>query len=176
MSGYARQVITLKFDDLAADPENDRIWVVIKNPQLQPPQALRPPNPEAYEKGDDGKLKDPEAASEGGQAVAAKLVVAWRVYDPTSTPEFDPDTGEEIPGTGRMLLPAPPGGDGVPPEAFAKLPRAIQTRIMETISEAMDPPQDSGAPTAKMSSGQPSPSTTAPGAAAQPLPSSPTTS
>lgn len=165
MSGYAGQAIRLPFDSLSEDPAADPIWVVIKNPKLQPPQALRPTDPAAYDTGDDGKMKDADRASEAGREMAARLVIAWRAYDATTSPEFDALTGEQVAGTGQKLLAAPAGGNGAHPDQFAKLPQVIQMAIMEKIAEAVNPPSGPGAPTQKTSSGPLNPSTTAPGPA-----------
>lgn len=157
MPGYAARTIRLNFD-LTEDPQNDPIWVVIKNPKLLPPQMFR--NSGAAELEVDeatGQPKNADAAADTGAQMAGRLIVAWRVYDATTSPEFDPQTGEELPGTTQDLLPAPAGGNGVPPEQYAKLPGEIQIKIMETIAEAINP---SKAQSTQNSSGQPNPPTT----------------
>jgi hypothetical protein len=162
MSGYANRVIKLTFD-LSEDPASDPIWVVIRNPKLLPPQMFRNSGAAELEVDDAGKPKDANAAADTGAAMAGKLVIAWRVYDATTSPEYDPNTGDEVPGTGQELLPAPSGGNGVAPELYAKLPSEIQIKIMQTIAEAINPPSGQDATTPKTSSGPQSPSSTAPG-------------
>lgn len=180
MSGYANRVIRIPFDHLSSDPKTDPIWVVIKNPALLPPRMLRPSNLVDVEAAEDaaGDLPEgvkrritgaaAEAADRAGKEVMARLVVAWRVYDATTSPEYDPVTGEEIEGTGQNLLPPPSGGNGVPVEQFELLPTEIQITITERFAEAVNPQKGQGAATQKTSSGQPSPSSTEPGAEAQP--------
>ena len=177
MSGYAQSVIKIDFPGLSKDPERDPIWVVIKNPKLLPPKMLRPGREaqaaaEAIRaaEGSDGQPagavspEDAETAQNGTYMMAGRLVIAWRVYDPASSPEIDPLTGEEVDGTGQSLLPSPQGGGGASAEQFGGLPLEIQLAVMRKITEAVNPQSGPEGLTQKMSSGQPNPSSTEPGA------------
>ena len=194
--GYAKAVIKIDFPELSTDPKADPIWVVIKNPKLLPPKMLRPGREaqaaavaireaaeaaQGGEGGEDGAAarvaaavspEDAETAESGTAAMAGRLVIAWRVYDPLSSPEVDRLTGETVEGTGQELLPSPSGGGGASAEQFAALPMEIQMAVLTKITEAINPPQaQEGEPTAKTSSSPPSPSTTEPGAEDQSPPS-----
>lgn len=165
--GYANPVKKLDFPELAA--EGDSIWVVIKNPLILPPSFLTGAV-EDVEVDGDGKPVNVSAAKamEKGRQTAAKLIIAWRVYDASVFPRIDPQTGEVVPGTEPLLLPGPPAGDGVDPALFEKVPSAITLGIMREVSAALNPqPAREGANTQNESSSPQSPSTTAPGVAAQ---------
>lgn len=172
MSGtaYSRPIIKLDFTaELGSGPE-DPIWVVIHNPKLLPPGMLRPSKQaqaaaEALKDGDASEEAQ-DAGMAASQGMAARLVVAWRVYARPPLPEIDPLTGE-FPEVKPELLPPPSGGNGVSGEQFASLPSVIQLRILQEITEAVNPQQDPEGPTSKKSSGSRSRSTTAPGAAGQ---------
>lgn len=166
-TGYARPIIRLDFTDELGSP-GDPIWVVIRNPKLLPPKMLRVSKQaqaaaEALKDGGED-AGDADQALAATHAMAGRLVVAWRVYDPSPVPEIDPLTGEVNGNGGQVLLPSPTGGNGATAEQFGALPTAIQLAVMREITEALNPPQGPGAPTQKTSSSSQSPSTTEPGA------------
>lgn len=178
---YAKSVIKIDFPELSKDPGKDPIWVVIKNPKLLPPKMLRPSREaqaaaEAVREaqGENGEAagkvtpEDAETAEAGTHAMAGRLVIAWRVYDPASSPQINPLTGEEVEGTGQQLLPSPSGGNGATAEQFAALPLEIQMGVLNKITDAINPPMaQEGENSQKKSSSRPNLSTTEPGAEGQ---------
>lgn len=123
MAGYANRLITLTFDELSEDPENDPIRVTIRNPRLMPPDELRASG------GVDES--DEDAVMAATYTMMAKMVVGWRVYD-ASAP-FDIDENGELVGDQPLLdMPATP-------EKVAKLPLEIINRIGAEMKEAGDP-------------------------------------
>ena len=180
---YAKQVIKLDFPDLSEDPEKDPIWVVIRNPKLLPPKMLRASREAqaaaeairvAKDRGQDAPDGDvADTAMNGTSEMAGRLVVAWRVPDPSAVPGIDPLTGEVSGDDPQQLLPSPSGGNGASAEQFGALPMEIQKGVLQAITDAINPPPgpEAPAPTSKMSSGQPSPSSTEPGAEAPSQPS-----
>lgn len=156
MAGYANRVIHIPFPDLSDDPENDPIWLSIRNPQYMAPQEMRP---EDVAEGPDGKPADPVAAMTSMYKVYAKLILGWRVYDPDSI-SVDLESGQVA---DMERLPSPPTA-----ELVAKLPMVIQNRLAEVIKDAVNPPSGSAkTDTTSQSSASPSPSTTEPGPADQ---------
>lgn len=125
--GYANRLISLTFDDLTDDPQNDPIWVSIRNPKLMPPGELQA---RQVPLGEDGKPVDNDAAMTSMYEVVAKMIVAWRVYDATVL-EVNPETGEPL---DQPLLGLP-----ATPERVAKLPMEIINRISEQMSAAVTP-------------------------------------
>lgn len=128
MAGYANRIVTLNFPELSEDQDKDPIRVVLRNPNLEPPQALIP-------KGDieiiDGRPVDPQAALLSGAEVIAKLIIGWRVYDSTASITLN----ENLEPVGdQPLLPQQFTAENV-----AKLPGVIQNRIAELIQEALNP-------------------------------------
>jgi hypothetical protein len=172
MSGsYSRPVIRLDFTEQLGYGPDDPVWVVIRNPKILPPKMLRVSKQaqaaaEALQ--DDPASED--AQDEGMAAthgMAGRLVVAWRVYAVPPDPEIDPLTGE-FAEVKPELLPQPSGGSGVSAELFGALPAMIQMAVLKEITEAINPPRAPDGPIQKISSGRPSPSSTAPGEAGQP--------
>jgi hypothetical protein len=183
--GYANPVKKIDFPGLSSGAD-DPIWVVIKNPKVLPPKFLQGALSDAADSGAIGEdepagddtaaaklsASRTSAAMEAGKRTAAKLIIAWRVYDTDTFPEFDTLTGEQVPGTGQTLLPGPAAGDGVPPELFDRVPMQITMEIMNEVGAALNPqPAPAGDNTPKISSSSPSPSTTEPGAEDQSPPS-----
>lgn len=161
--GYANRVVKIDFPSLSDDPAADPIWVIIRNPRLMPSSeltSLTSAGNDGYEQTDDGQTKvtDTSAAIGTMHRMIARLTVAARVYDATSAGEFDPETGE--PTGEQPRLPAPPWT----PEIAAKLPQEIVGRISSEFTEAVNPQKGQDTTTPSVSSGQPSPSSTAPGA------------
>lgn len=131
MAGYANRVITLTFDDLTEDPQNDPIRVTIRNPRLMPPDELRPKG--GIDENDD------DAMMAATYETMAKLIVGWRVYDAAAPIEVD-ETGTVV--GDQPLLEMPPTAEKV-----ARLPVEIVNRIGEEMREAADPQRGQSAPT-----------------------------
>lgn len=127
MAGYANRLISIRFDALSDDPENDPIWVSIRNPKLMPPGELQarsvPTNP-------DGTPTDEQDALSAMHEIVAKLVMSWRVYD-ASVGDVDPTTGKPV---DQPLLGLP-----ATPELVAKLPMEIINGISERMTSAVSP-------------------------------------
>jgi len=90
LSGYSNRIVHVAFPELSE--EDDPIWLSIRNPRYMAPSELRPKD---LPVGDDGKPLDNEAAQAAMYEVYAKLIVGWRVYDPT-TIAVDPETGAPL--------------------------------------------------------------------------------
>jgi hypothetical protein len=135
LSGYANRVITLNFPELSEPGDN--VHVVIRNPRLMSADELRSAGGSAPE--DAERLAAVQAAVAAGQevpdelvtdkdakrgyALVAKLVIAWHVYDATSTEDDMPLL--ELPAT---------------VESVGKLPMEILTRVMEQVGKATPRP------------------------------------
>ncbi|KAB7850121.1 hypothetical protein [Streptomyces mobaraensis] len=133
MPGYTNPYVLLQFPDLGDD-----VSVLMRNPQLLPPRDI---TPEDVPLDANGQPSDPQAAQEAMYRVFARVIVAWKVYDPNGAapPEIGPDADpialfEQLrDGGGQPRL-----GD-ITPENIARLPMRITTRIMEEISRVADP-------------------------------------
>ncbi len=128
MGSYANRVVTLDFPELSSDPVNDPIRVVLRNPKLQPPRTLVPSQDVELV---DGQPADQQAALNATFEVVAKLIIGWRVYDPTADITLD----ENLEPTGDQDL-LPQRFDA---ETVAKLPSVILDRIGELVMEAINP-------------------------------------
>lgn len=128
IAGYANRVIHMPFPELSEDPENDPIWVSLRNPRLVPPEELRPKG--VATDPNTGQPLDTNAAEMAMYTVFAKLIIGWRVYD-ASYMALDETTGEPL---DQPRLPMPPT-----PETVAKLPSAILTRLVEEFTQAANP-------------------------------------
>ena len=160
-SGYANRVLRFDFPELSQDPETDPVWVITRNPMTADPKELT----SAFAGVD---LADRQAVQAANASLIAKLVIAARAYDATVEPSYDPLTGEVTGNADQPLLPPPPWT----PESAAKLPTAIQAKIIAAYTEAVNPSMaQPGNGTPKTSSSPPSLSTTAPGAAGTSPPS-----
>ena len=172
---YKDRVIRLDFsEELSDDPQQDPIWVIIRNPRLLPPAELS-----SFSSGDSGyeeaepaedgtpqaKVTDPAKATETLRKMVARLVVAARVYDATDPGTFDPETGEPTGEQPRM--PHPPWNA----EQAAKLPLPVLERISKEFAEAVNPQKRDMPATQTTSSSPLSASTTEPGAEGQSQPS-----
>jgi hypothetical protein len=127
LAGYANRLISIKFLELSTDPENDPLWVAIRNPRLLAPGETRlravPLDPETNQ---------PLSQDDAEQAMyeqMAKLIASWRMYDSTSA-GID-DQGNEI---DQPLLSLP-----ATPESVAKLPIVAITAIANEIKAAQNP-------------------------------------
>lgn len=131
MSGYGNPVIHIPFPGATDDDEKDPVWVAIRNPKHMSPGDM---TPKQVALDADGKPVDNEAAMMAMYVVYARMILGWRVYDPSSI-TMDPENGTVSP----MQLMSNPAT----PEKVAKLPIFIQTRLSEVIKEAVNPPSTS---------------------------------
>lgn len=130
---YAEPYKLLTFPELGED-----VSVLIRNPQLLPPDMLSPEDVPLDDKGQPLVAKDAMAAS---YKMFAGLIVAWKVYEPFDPadaldidPEADPAALFESLGSGEQLR-----FGKVTPEAVGRLPMAIITRIMEEVQRVTNP-------------------------------------
>lgn len=113
---------------MSEDPENDKIWVSLRNPRLVPPEQLRPKGVATDPA--TGLPLDSDAAETAMYAVFADLIIGWSVYD-ASVLAIDPDTGEPL---DQAKLPMPPTVASV-----AKLPSVILGVLVEEFTQAANP-------------------------------------
>lgn len=92
------------------------MWVTIRNPQLMAPGEMNPGNIELSE---DGMPKVAEDGMRVSYKLGAKVIIGWRVYDPTVPIQLD-EHGEMVPGQEMPLFPSPATAENV-----AKLPIQI---------------------------------------------------
>lgn len=132
MAGYANPYVLLQFPDLAEDCS-----VLMRNPQLLAPAEI---TPEDVAVGEDGKPVDPAAANEAMYKVMARVIVAWKVYEPFSgdMPAVDPDADPADILAALEQVEQRRIGE-VTAENVGRLPMAIINRIMEEISRVADP-------------------------------------
>lgn len=130
--GYKDRTKKLNFPDLTGDPA-DPVWLVIRNPRTMPPDDIVP------EDVTPGEMPESDQIMAAGRKVFAKLIVAWRVYDASQQPQYDPVTGEVIPGTDTQELLPPPSTAGVDPELIRKLPTEIIMAIAKELEAARAP-------------------------------------
>lgn len=130
---YANPYVLLEFPELGDD-----VSVLIKNPQLMPPDAL---SPEDVPLDDKGMPVNPQDGLNASYKVMAGLIVAWKVYE-----IFNPADGLDIgidedpadilarlgAGTQQRL-------GKVTPEAVGRLPMSIITRIMDEVQRVTNP-------------------------------------
>jgi hypothetical protein len=125
MSGYANRVRTITFKELTPDDEPP-IHVVLRNPQLMPPDEL---SPEDVQLDEHGRPTDVAAAKRANDKVLAKLIIGWRVFDATDV-RIDAD-GNEL---DQEPLPLP-----ATPELVAKLPTVIWKALVDEVGNALNP-------------------------------------
>ncbi|MFE2486066.1 hypothetical protein ACFXGR_22750 [Streptomyces mirabilis] len=133
MSGYTNPYVLLQFPDLGDD-----VSVLMKNPQLLPPDAL---TPEDVAMDAEGKPVDNQAANQSGYKMIAGIIVAWKVYEaftPGDALDIDPDAD---PATlfESLSAGAPVRIGKITPENVGRLPMVVLKRIMEEISRVVDP-------------------------------------
>lgn len=129
--GYLNQVIHLDFPDFAGVGADERslCWVKIRNPRLMPTSELA--GSTTVPLGEDGMPTDTDAATEQTYAIARKLIIVGRLWDPTWLPAFD-DAGEPIDdGTEPPLLKFPLSEVDV-----RKLPLEVFSRIGDEVKKA----------------------------------------
>ncbi len=123
---YANRVITKHFPDLT-EPGDD-IWVCIRNPKLMAPAEMSAGAD--IELDGDGAPKVTGDGMRASYKIAAKLIIGWRVYDPSAPIELD-EHGEPLTGDGAApLLPSPATAENV-----AKLPLEIFMWLGEEIGK-----------------------------------------
>ncbi|NUR65142.1 MAG: hypothetical protein HOQ47_05225 [Streptomyces sp.] len=130
---YTNPWVLLEFPELGDD-----VSVLLKNPQLMPPDSL---TPEDIPLDDKGEPVNPKDAQNETYKIIARLIVSWKVYeafDPDEALDIDPD---DDPAEVFALL-----GAGtqkrfgkVTPEAVGRLPMAILGRLMEEIGRVTNP-------------------------------------
>lgn len=130
---YTNPYVLLEFPELGDD-----VSVLIRNPQLMPPDAL---SPEDVPLDDKGMPVNPQDGLNASYKVMAGLIVAWKVYE-----IFNPADGLDIDidedpadilarlgaGTQQRL-------GKVTPEAVGRLPMSIITRIMDEVQRVTNP-------------------------------------
>ncbi len=128
MGGYRDAIITLKFPELVED--GDTCHVIIRNPRTMPGSEFKAMASGADENADSGETMDRMFA------MIARLVVGWRVWDPTVPLKVNPDTGALIHDeeTEPRLLPLPATA-----ELVAKLPQVISMKLMDEVGSAVNP-------------------------------------
>jgi hypothetical protein len=126
--GYANRVLTIQFPELSENQETDPIRVTIRNPRLMSMGELQPKD---IELDGDGKPVDDEAAQRESFAVMARLIIGWRVYDPTAPIELD--------GNGEVVGEQPLLPQEFTADTVAKLPMAIINRLSTEMAEAVNP-------------------------------------
>jgi hypothetical protein len=124
MAGYANRTVYLGFPEFTEAGDRE-VHVVIRNPRLMPPGEL---TPQKIALDANGKPIDLEAAKYANNALMAKLVIGWHVYDTNYAVDED---GNELPQE-RLPLPATA-------ELVAKLPTRIFAKITTEITGAFDP-------------------------------------
>lgn len=131
---YTNPYVLLEFPDLGDD-----VSVLIKNPQLMPPDAL---SPEDVPLDDKGMPVNPQDGLNASYKVMAGLIVAWKVYE-----VFNPDDGsldinpDDDPADvlARLGAGTQQRFGKVTPDAVGRLPMAIITRIMEEVQRVTNP-------------------------------------
>jgi hypothetical protein len=130
---YANPYVLLQFPDLGDD-----VSVLIRNPQLMPPDSLTPGDIPLNDKGEPVNAQD---AKNETYKIIAGLIVAWKVYeafDPGDTLDIDPNADPaalfESLGAGEQQR-----FGKVTPDAVGRLPMAILGRLMEEIGRVTNP-------------------------------------
>lgn len=130
---YTEPYRLLTFRDLGDD-----VSVLIKNPQLLPPDMLSPEDVPLNEQGEPLNPKDAMAAS---YKLLAGLIVAWKVYeafDPADTLDID-DEDDPAAIMARLDAGTQQRFGKVTPEAVGRLPMAILGRLMEEVQRVTNP-------------------------------------
>lgn len=129
--GYRNAVITRRYDELVE--EGDTCHVIIRNPKTMPGTEFT-----SLAAGSDTESGEERIKRVCG--LIARLVIGWRVWDPTVPVKADQETGELIHDeeTEPRLLPLPATAESV-----GILPQAILMDLMNQVTGVMDPPQPS---------------------------------
>lgn len=134
MSGYTQRYIPLPFPKLG-----ERVSVLLRNPRLLPPSEITPRD---VPLGPNGQPLDAMAAQDAMYEVMARVIVAWNVYDATSTDEqVDIDlAADDFAEQLKALETADQKRLGnINAENVARLPMAIITAIGEELGRIADP-------------------------------------
>lgn len=130
---YTEPYRLLTFPELGDD-----VSVLIKNPQLLPPDMLSPEDVPLNDKGEPLNPKDGLAAS---YKLLAGLIVAWKVYevfDPADALEVDADADPED-LFARLGIGTQQRFGKVTPDAVGRLPMAILGRLMDEVQRVTNP-------------------------------------
>lgn len=126
--GYKNALIRIDLaHELDAD-EYDGLWVVLRNPKIQPPAKLTPPDVEV---GEDGRPKHMADALLATATMQAGLIFDWNLPDPADPAGED---AESMPIYNRGKLDQGPVAEDV-----AKMPAGIFTHITKIITAAINP-------------------------------------
>lgn len=128
--GYRNPIITHRFDHLVE--EGDTCHVILRNPRLMPGAQIKAIAGMGGSDDDEVSDKTMDRVFE----MIAKFVIAWRVWDPTVPVKVNPDTGVLIEDeeTRPRLLPLPATA-----ELVAKLPQEIVMKLMDEVTQAVNP-------------------------------------
>lgn len=115
----------------------DGCSVLLRNPQLVPPEVLEPTSVPV---GPDGEPLDRDEARNAMYEVMARLIVGWKVFDASVAPtaageDVDP---EELLKTLTQATPVRLGA--ITPENVGKLPLVIINKLGAAIGDAANPP------------------------------------
>lgn len=124
--GYRNPVVTRRYDDMVED--GDTCHVIIRNPQTMPGSELTALAGSEAETGEERMARV--------CAMIARLIIGWRVWDPTVPVKADGDGNlvhdEE---TAPRLLPLPATAESV-----GKLPQRILMDLMNEVTRVVNPP------------------------------------
>lgn len=118
MAGYKNRSLTLEFPELSED--NDRVYVVIRNPKMVPLEDLVP---DSVPTGPDGQPINKQAARYKTYDKIAGLITDWHVYDAKAVGEDQPLL--ELPATAALV---------------ARLPFDISDRLVDELNRVGEDP------------------------------------
>jgi hypothetical protein len=126
--GYKNPLLRIDLADKLDAEEYDGLWLVLRNPKLQPQSRLAPPEKPL---GPDGKPSTEDAMA-GMTEVVARLIFDWNLPDP-----LDP-AGEDA-----EAMPIQHRGDhlaqGPAVEDVAKIPAAVTMLVGTLVGQAVNP-------------------------------------
>ncbi|MFK0182081.1 hypothetical protein ACIQVR_39725 [Streptomyces xanthochromogenes] len=133
MAGYTSPYVLLPFPDLGED-----VSVLIRNPQLLPPNELTPEDVTLDER---GQPVDPQAANMAMYKVFARLIVAWKAYDASEliTPVEIAEDADPAALFDSLEAAEQPRLGAITPENIARLPMRIINRIGAELGSVADP-------------------------------------
>lgn len=139
MAGYANPYVLRTYPELG-----DRVSVLMRNPQLLPPEVITPRDVPLDDKGQPLDSADAQMAM---YEVMARIVVKWRVFDGSAAapevPDLDLDVdldalAEQVEALGTVDQ--PPLGE-ISAANVAKLPMAIISDLMDVIGRVASDPK-----------------------------------